>query len=70
MIIEWTKMIYPCIFYKEGDSYWAEFPDLEGCQSIGDTPEEIYFNAKEALIGYISVLLEQGSVQAAILIAA
>ena len=54
------KMIYPAIFYKEEDSFWVEFPDLEGCQSFGDTLEEVHENAKEALAGYLVTLLEQG----------
>lgn len=54
------KLIYPAIFYKENDSYWVEFPDLEGCQSFGDTLEEIHEAAKEALAVYLVTLLEQG----------
>ena len=54
------KLIYPAIFYKEDNSYWVEFPDLEGCQSFGDTLEEVHENAKEALAGYLVTLLEQG----------
>ena len=54
------KLIYPALFYKEDDSMWVEFPDLEGCQSFGDTVEELHENAKEALSGYLLTLLEQG----------
>jgi antitoxin HicB len=54
------KLIYPGVFYKENNSYWVEFPDLEGCQSFGGTLEEIYENAKEALAAYCVTLLEQG----------
>ena len=54
------KLIYPALFHKENNSYWVEFPDLEGCQSFGDTLEEIYENAKEALAAYCVTLLEQG----------
>lgn len=56
------KLIYPGVFYKEDHSYWVEFPDLEGCQSFGDTLEEIYENAKEALAAYCVTLLEQGKI--------
>lgn len=52
-------VIYPAIFHKDEDSYWAEFPDLEGCQTFGDTLEETLTNAREALSGYCAVLLEQ-----------
>ena len=54
------KIIYPAIFHKEKDSFWVEFPDLEGCQSFGDTLEITLENAKEALAGYLVTLLEQG----------
>ena len=54
------KLIYPGVFHKEDNVYWMEFPDLEGCQSFGDTLEEIHENAKEALAAYLVTLLEQG----------
>jgi predicted RNase H-like HicB family nuclease len=54
------KLIYPALFHREDSSYWVEFPDLEGCQSFGDTLGEIYENAKEALAAYCVTLLEQG----------
>jgi predicted RNase H-like HicB family nuclease len=54
------KLIYPGIFHKENNAYWVEFPDLEGCQSFGDTLEEVYNNAEEALAAYCVTLLEQG----------
>lgn len=53
------KTIYPAVFHHEDDSYWVEFPDLEGCQSFGDTLQETLFNAQEALAGYCVTLLEQ-----------
>ena len=54
------NLIYPAVFHKEDGSFWVEFPDLEGCQSFGDTLHEALFNAKEALEGYAITLLEQG----------
>lgn len=54
------KLIYPAIFYKEENSYYVEFPDLEGCQSFGDTFEETFENSKEALVGYCLSILENG----------
>lgn len=44
---------YPAVFHLENDSYWVEFPDLEGCFSDGSTLEEAYNNAKEALGIYL-----------------
>lgn len=54
------KVIYPAIFHHEDNAYWVEFPNLEGCQSFGDTIEEALDNAKEALAAYCVTLLEQG----------
>lgn len=42
-------VIYPIICHYEDGGYWAEFPDLEGCFSQGDTQSEIIENSKEAL---------------------
>ena len=52
--------IYPAVFHKEGGQYWVEFPDLEGCQTFGDSLAETIENAKEALAGYCTVIVEQG----------
>ena len=44
------KMIYPAIFHKDGShGYWVEFPDLPGCLSEGDTLEEAFLMAGDAL---------------------
>ena len=54
------KLIYPAIFHKEDNAFWVEFPDLEGCNSFGDTLEETLANAREALEGYSISLIENG----------
>ena len=51
--------VYPAIFHKENDSYWVEFPDLQGCQTYGNTINETINYAQEALESYISSMLEQ-----------
>lgn len=44
------KIIYPAIFHKEEDGrYWVEFPDLPGCLTDGDTLEEAFLMAGDAL---------------------
>ena len=48
-----SKITYPALFHEEGGKYWVEFPDLEGCLTNGDTVEESYKNAKEALGFYL-----------------
>ena len=57
--------VYPAIFHKEENSYWVEFPDLEGCHTYGDSIAESMKAAQEALSGYLITLLEQGRVLAA-----
>lgn len=52
------KLFYPAIFHEEDGSFWVEFPDLEGCHSYGDSLEEVFINAQEALEGYCLTLLE------------
>lgn len=47
------NFIYPAVFHFEEDSYWVEFPDLPGCFSDGDTPEEAMKNAQEAMELYL-----------------
>ena len=51
--------VYPAVFHKEDDSYWAEFPDLQGCQTFGSTLYETLEFAEEALSAYVTTLLEQ-----------
>lgn len=51
--------VYPAIFHKEEDSYWVEFPDLEGCHTYGTTINDTLEAAQEALSGYLLTLLEQ-----------
>ncbi len=51
--------VYPAIFHKEENSYWVEFPDLEGCQTFADTLEEAAEMAQEALSGYLITTLEE-----------
>ena len=53
------KLIYPAVFHTEDDQVWVEFPDLEGCQSFGDSISEALDGAKEALEWYCITLLEE-----------
>lgn len=47
--------------HKDGKSFWGEFPDLVGCFTDGATREELTDNAREALTGWISSVVERGS---------
>ena len=51
--------VYPAVFHKEDNAYWVEFPDLEGCQTYGETLNETMAYAQEALAGYLLTLLEE-----------
>ena len=48
-----SKLFYPAIFTKEENSFWVRFPDLDGCFSEGETLEEAYEAAQEALGMYL-----------------
>lgn len=52
------RIVYPATVEKIDNQYWLEFPDLEGCQTWGDTLEETLNNATEALEGYMLVRME------------
>ena len=44
----------------DDDSYSVYVPDLPGCISCGDTPEEALEMIKEAIQGHIQTLRENG----------
>ena len=52
--------LYPAVFHKEDGAYWVEFPDLEGCNTCGDTLEKTIELAEEALGLYLCSILEDG----------
>ncbi|MDF9297681.1 type II toxin-antitoxin system HicB family antitoxin [Geobacillus stearothermophilus] len=43
------RYIYPAIFDYSSDGISVEFPDLPGCFTCGDTEEEAFQMAKEAM---------------------
>lgn len=54
------KIEYPLKVHKaEEGGFWAEFPDLPGCITEGDTLEETLHNAREALNGWIASRFER-----------
>lgn len=53
-----NKHFYPAIFHEEDGGFWVEFPGLPGCVTQGDTFEEAYEMAIEALGLYLES--EQG----------
>ena len=52
-------IVYPAIMIKEAEGYSVLFPDLNGCQTEGDTWEEASIMASEALGLYIVSLEER-----------
>ena len=54
-------MRYPIVNHKdEGSSYGVTVPDLPGCFSGGDTLDEAFDMAREAIVGHIETLLMAG----------
>ena len=44
------KLFYPAIFHKaEEGGYWISFPDIPECLTEGDTMEQAYEMAVDAL---------------------
>ena len=48
-----SKKFYPAVFQKEDVGYSVFFPDLEGCFTQGDTLEEAYIMAVDAIGLYL-----------------
>jgi predicted RNase H-like HicB family nuclease len=46
------------VIEKDKSGYYAFCPELEGCQSQGDTFEEVMSNIKEAIEAYVETLSE------------
>ncbi len=47
------------VIEKDEHGYYAYCPELEGCQSQGDSLEEIMANIKEAIELYLETLSEE-----------
>ena len=44
------------IIEQDEDGFYAYAPELEGCQSQGDTLDEVYANIREAVELYLETL--------------
>ncbi|ASV97771.1 type II toxin-antitoxin system HicB family antitoxin [Paraburkholderia aromaticivorans] len=56
------NLIFP-IAIESGDAdhaFGVVVPDIPGCYAAGDTLEEAYANAKEAIEAHLDVLLDEG----------
>lgn len=45
---------------ESGHYFYGKILELDGCQSTGDTIEELYQNLNEAMEGYLEIKLEKG----------
>ena len=53
-------VVYPAIVERAGDGFSVYFPDLPGCTSAGETEQEAFLNAEEALAGHLLVSAQHG----------
>jgi predicted RNase H-like HicB family nuclease len=54
-------MTFKAVIHPEPDGgYWGEVPALTGCYSQGETMEELLANLREAALGCLEVLREEG----------
>lgn len=51
---------YPAIVHKDDDTYWVEFPDIEGCFSDGETLADALSNAVDALGSHLCTMMDYG----------
>jgi len=45
---------------EEGGGWLVTYPDLPGCMSDGDTPEQAMANGKDALVAWLKAAAETG----------
>lgn len=50
------------IIEKDNNGYFAYCPDLEGCQTQGDTLDEVTENIKEAIELYLETLSDKDKI--------
>ena len=54
-------MTFKAVIHPEpGGGYWGEVPALTGCYSQGETVKELLTNLREAALGCLEVLGEEG----------
>lgn len=50
--LDYSVLIEP-LSPEDGGGFLASIPDLPGCMSDGETPEEALFNVQDAIAGWI-----------------
>ena len=58
MKLPYTRLVQE-MHDESGHYFYGRILELDGCQSTGDTVEELYENLDEALEGYLEVKLER-----------
>ena len=54
------KFIYPAVIRREADGrYTAKLPDLEGCEAVGDSLDDVIEKANEAAVGWLELELTE-----------
>lgn len=59
MKLPYTRLVQE-IQDESGHYFYGRILELDGCQSTGDTLEELYENLNEAMEGYLETKLEYG----------
>lgn len=59
-MVEKSRYTYSAIFTKEANGYSVRFPSLDGCFTQGDTFEEAYRNATDAMSLHLYGMEEDG----------
>jgi predicted HicB family RNase H-like nuclease len=59
MQLPYTRLVQE-INDESGHYFYGRILELDGCQSTGDTLEELYDGLNEAMEGYLEVKLENG----------
>ena len=56
-----VAMTFKVVVHPEPDrGFWGEVPSLPGCYSQGETVAELMENLREAALGYLEILREEG----------
>ena len=54
-------MTFKAIIHPESTGgFWGEVPSLPGCYSQAETADELIENLREAAIGYLQILADEG----------
>lgn len=59
MKLPYTRMVHE-MNDESGHYFYGKILELDGCQSTGDTIEELYESLNEAMEGYLEMKLENG----------